>query len=52
VNDPRWRFARLVKAGSGPPPQIGGKPPNYVGVISGIGELFEKKSVVNRVKGL
>jgi hypothetical protein len=52
ANDPSGRFTGLEKSGSGPPPQVGSKPPNHVGVDSGIEKLFEKKSVGHCVKGL
>ena len=40
VNDHRGGLTRLVKTGSSPPPQIGSKPPNYVGVYGRVRELF------------
>jgi hypothetical protein len=42
VDNHKRRLTRLIETGSGSPPKVGSKPPNYVGVCGGSGDLFKK----------
>jgi hypothetical protein len=42
VDDHGRRLTRLIETGSGPPPKVGGKPPNNVGVCGRSRDLYKK----------